>query len=81
MSTVEIVVAPEDAPETARKLLEAAGEDFRAIRTGGLGAFFVPQEIAEAAGLGAIEQAVEDTVKTGTAKRGNKAGGDVASES
>lgn len=70
---VEVIVAPEDAPETARKLLEAAGDNFRAVRVITNG-FQVPASIAEAAGLGAVEQAVEAPEKQAAAKRGNRSG-------
>lgn len=73
MSTeiVEIVVVPADAPQTARKLLEAAGDNPRAVRTGGLGAFYVPEDVATAAGLGAVEQATDTPAQQVAAKRGN----------
>lgn len=48
---VEIFTAPADAPEVARKLLAAAGDDQEAVRTTSDG-FRVPAAIAEAAGFG-----------------------------
>lgn len=75
---VEVLVAPEDAPATARKLLAAAGDRFRAVRVITNG-FQVPASIAEAAGLGAVEQALEVPEKPAAAKRGNATGKDPVS--
>lgn len=73
---VEIIVSPTERVETARRLLtaaETAGVDARSVRTGGLGSFFVPAEVAAAAGLGdspaeteadAAEEAVSRSKRT-----------------
>lgn len=71
MSTVEIIAAPADAPEVARKLLEAAGGDHRAVKTGGLSAFYVSTEVATAAGYGAVEE-TPAAAPAPSAKRGNQ---------
>lgn len=68
---IEIIVHPADAPETARKLLAAAGDNVRAVRTF-TGGFLVPAEIAEAAGLGESPAEVEEESKS-TGKRSNRA--------
>lgn len=73
MSEVEIAVHPVDAPETARALLaaaEEAGLHPRVVKTVAEG-FLVPEEVAQAAGLGAVTEQVNDTPEKPTAKRGN----------
>lgn len=74
MTIVEIQVHPDDAPDTARKLLAAAG-DHRDVTTGGLSAFYVPEELAAAAGFGAQEETPTQTPAAG-AKRGNQGKGE-----
>lgn len=73
MTTVEIIVAPGEAAETANKLLaaaETAGHHPRVVKTG-FGGFLVPADVADAAGLGAVSEQVNDSPEKPAAKRSN----------
>jgi hypothetical protein len=63
---VEVYVSPEEMPEVARQLLDAAGEE-RVERVETIsGGFRVPRDIADAAGVSPFDDTAVDPARTGS---------------